>query len=48
MIRIMKKTIFILMVVFATSSNYGQETQKTETKTFDPKLIGCWKGSEID
>lgn len=43
----MKKVIFILMVVFATSLNYGQETQKTEIKTFDPKLVGCWKGSEI-
>lgn len=44
----MKKAVFILMVVFATSLSFGQETQKTETKAFDSKLVGCWKGSEID
>ncbi|MEO8238070.1 MAG: hypothetical protein ABI576_08165 [Flavobacterium sp.] len=44
----MKKGVFILMVVFATSFSFSQEAQKTETKTFDSKLVGCWKGSEID
>lgn len=40
----MKKAVFILMVAFVTSLSFGQETQKI----FDPKLVGCWKGSEID
>jgi hypothetical protein len=44
----MKKVVFILMVVFTTGLSFGQETQKTETKTFDSKLVGCWKGSEIE
>ena len=40
----MKKAVFILMVVFATSLSFSQEAQKT----IDSKLVGCWKGSEID
>ncbi len=39
----MKKIIFILTLLIVSSS-FSQET----TKTFDPKLVGCWKGSEID
>jgi hypothetical protein len=27
--------------------SFCQETVKNETKSFDPKLVGCWKGSEI-
>lgn len=44
----MKKAVFILIMVFIASLSFGQETQKTETKTFDQKLVGCWKGSEMD
>lgn len=42
----MKKAVFILMMAFATSLSFGQETETT--KTYDQRLIGCWKGSEID
>ncbi len=38
----MKKIIFIFTLLI-TSLSYSQET-----KTIDPKLVGCWKGSEID
>jgi hypothetical protein len=44
--KIMKKAVFILMMAFATSLSFGQETETT--KTYDQRLIGCWKGSEID
>lgn len=44
----MKKTVFILMATFVTSLSFSQETQKAKMKTFDSKLVGCWKGSEID
>ncbi|MFM9988354.1 hypothetical protein [Flavobacterium sp.] len=44
----MKKAVFILIMTFITSLSFGQETQRIESKTFDPKLVGCWKGSEID
>nr|WP_314896680.1 hypothetical protein [uncultured Flavobacterium sp.] len=40
----MKKVIFILAVMLITNLSFGQETQKT----YDPKLVGCWKGSEIE
>ncbi len=43
----MRKALFILTLLI-TSLSFGQETQKTETKTFDQKLVGCWKGSEMD
>ena len=26
---------------------FSQET-KTDLKTYDPELVGCWKGSEVD
>lgn len=42
----MKKVVFILTLLMANVS-FSQETQTEETKTFDTKLIGCWKGSEI-
>jgi hypothetical protein len=43
----MKRIVFILIVVLTTSLSFGQETQGIESKTFDPKLVGCWKGSEM-
>lgn len=36
------------MATFVTSLSFSQETQKAKMKTFDSKLVGCWKGSEID
>jgi hypothetical protein len=51
----MKKTIFILGLLFITSFGFSQtktkldvkSDKKSETKTYDSKLVGCWKGSEI-
>ncbi|MEN2487572.1 MULTISPECIES: hypothetical protein [Flavobacterium] len=50
----MKKSIFILGLLFITSLSFCQTkvkqdikaTNKTENKTYDSKLFGCWKGSE--
>lgn len=39
----MKKVI--LLLILSTFSHFGH-AQET-TKTYDPKLVGCWKGSEI-
>lgn len=39
----MRKAIFILIILISSFS-YGQEA----TKIVDPKLVGCWKGSEKD
>jgi hypothetical protein len=38
----MKKSLIILALLIISLS-YSQEI-----KTIDPKLVGCWKGSEID
>lgn len=40
----MKATLLTVVFLFLTHSSFSQEV----TKTFDPKLIGCWKGSETD
>lgn len=39
----MKKIIFTIIVASLTTFGFSQET-----KTYDQKLIGCWKGSEAD
>ncbi len=39
----MKKVILLLILSTFSQFGYAQET----TKTYDPKLVGCWKGSEI-
>lgn len=38
------KKILIITALLLTSIIYCQESQKT----IDSKLVGCWKGSEID
>lgn len=43
----MKKTLLILTLGLITNFGFSQETKKIDTKTYDPKLVGCWKGSEI-
>ena len=42
----MPKIIIILVLIFITNIGFCQEN-KNELKTYDPKLVGCWKGSEI-
>jgi hypothetical protein len=44
----MKKAVFLLMIGLTINLSFGQETQKETTKTIDPNLVGCWKGSEVD
>jgi hypothetical protein len=39
----MKKVILLLILSTFSHFGYAQET----TKTYDSKLVGCWKGSEI-
>ncbi|MCD0464152.1 hypothetical protein [Flavobacterium sp. ENC] len=38
----MKKVLFVLTLLIS-SMGFSQET-----KTFDSKLVGCWRGSEAD
>ena len=38
----MKKIILVLTVSIITNLSFAQEIKKT-----DPKLVGCWKGSEV-
>ena len=42
----MKKSILFLTFFFITALGFSQEAQ-TSTKSYDPNLIGCWKGSEV-
>ena len=42
----MKKILIALIIAFITNSGFSQEI-KTDLKTYDPNLVGCWKGSEI-
>lgn len=42
----MKKILITLIIAFITNSGFSQEI-KTDLKTYDPNLVGCWKGSEI-
>ena len=42
----MKKILIALIIAFITNSGFSQEV-KTDLKTYDPNLVGCWKGSEI-
>jgi hypothetical protein len=42
----MKKIIFTIIITSFATFGFSQET-KTELKTYDQKLVGCWKGSEI-
>ncbi len=41
----MKKIIFTIIIASFTALGFSQEV-KTETKTYDQQLVGCWKGSE--
>ncbi|PKB15130.1 hypothetical protein [Flavobacterium sp. 5] len=43
----MRKIILVLLLLF-TKTVFGQKIEKVEAKTFDTKLVGCWKGSEMD
>jgi len=43
----MRKTIFLLITMLNLNYGFSQHSEKTESKTYDPKLVGCWKGSEI-
>lgn len=43
----MKNILFTLVVLLMSSWSYGQDGVPIGTKTYDAKLVGCWKGSEI-
>lgn len=43
----MKKTLLILTLSLIINLGFSQETEIIENKSFDPKLVGCWKGSEV-
>jgi hypothetical protein len=42
----MKKAILILAIILMANGSYCQNASKTSTKTYDPKLVGCWRGEE--
>jgi hypothetical protein len=44
----MKKTLFILVFTLITNFIFGQQSASPNGKTYDPKLVGCWKGSEVN
>jgi flagellar biosynthesis regulator FlbT len=43
----MRQTLFIIIVVLITNFGLSQETNNIQNKSIDPKLVGCWKGSEV-
>jgi hypothetical protein len=43
----MRKTLLILTLSLITNFGFSQETEKIQNKSFDTKLVGCWKGSEV-
>lgn len=43
----MRQTLFIIIVVLITNFGFSQETNNIQNKSIDPKLVGCWKGSEV-
>lgn len=43
----MRQTLFIIIVVLITNFGFSQETNNIQNKYIDPKLVGCWKGSEV-
>jgi hypothetical protein len=42
-----KKTLLTLVLSLMVNFGFSQNFQKDNSKSFDSKLIGCWKGSEI-
>jgi hypothetical protein len=43
----MRQTLLIIIVVLITNFGFSQETNNIQNKYIDPKLVGCWKGSEV-
>jgi flagellar biosynthesis regulator FlbT len=43
----MRQTLFIITLVLITNFGFSQETNNIQNKSIDPKLVGCWKGSEV-
>ena len=41
----MKKLILLSAFVLISLASFAQQSQNS--KTYDPKMIGCWKGSEV-
>ena len=44
----MKKIIIVLVLSLFSNWAFCQDTLTIEARTFDPKLVGCWKGYEED
>jgi hypothetical protein len=44
----MQKTLFTLVFIIITNYIFSQQSNSSEGKTYDSKLVGCWKGSEIN
>ena len=42
----MKKLILLSAFVLISLASFAQQSQNS--KTYDPKMIGCWKGSEVE
>ena len=43
----MKNAIFTLGLLLLVAVGYSQTATKMEHKPTDPKLVGCWRGSEV-
>jgi hypothetical protein len=44
----MKKIILVLALTLFSNWAFCQDTLTNNSRDFDPKLVGCWKGSEED
>jgi hypothetical protein len=44
----MKKILFSLVFTLITNFIFSQQSAPIDGKTYDPKLVGCWKGSEVN
>jgi hypothetical protein len=42
----MRKLLLISILFILSNATFAQQTQAT--KSYDPKMIGCWKGSEVE
>ena len=44
----MKKTLFLIVFTSVSNFIFSQQPTSLHGKTYDPKLVGCWKGSEVN
>ena len=43
----MRNLAYTIVLTLIANFSFSQESAQPETKTYDSKLVGCWKGSEV-